>query len=122
MPYSVMIGREMSANYEIFSNGRLFLVGEGSVELKHLPPAYRGQAISVPGMITGTSDITYSRDSDEHQLPIGTTLEEVEKDLIVRTLAFTKNNNTRAAYLLGISLKRLHSKLNEYGATNISTR
>jgi DNA-binding NtrC family response regulator len=46
---------------------------------------------------------------------IGTTVEEAEKGLILRTLEHTRNNKTRAAEILGISLKTLHNKLKEYG-------
>jgi transcriptional regulator with PAS, ATPase and Fis domain len=48
-------------------------------------------------------------------LPVGTTVDEAEKRLILRTLEFTGNNKTRAAEILGISLKTLHNKLNSYG-------
>ncbi len=47
-------------------------------------------------------------------LSIGTTVEEAERQLILRTLAHTENNKTRAAEILGISLKTLHNKLNKY--------
>jgi len=46
----------------------------------------------------------------------GMTVEEAERRLIFETLAFTQNNKTRAAELLGISLKTLHNKLKEYEA------
>ncbi len=49
-------------------------------------------------------------------LPVGTNLEEAERQLILRTLAHTGNNKTRAAEILGISLKTLHNKLNKYNA------
>jgi DNA-binding NtrC family response regulator len=49
------------------------------------------------------------------QLSIGTTVEAAEKALILRTLEHTRNNKTRAAEVLGISLKTLHNKLKEYG-------
>jgi DNA-binding NtrC family response regulator len=49
-------------------------------------------------------------------LPIGTTVSEAEKGLILRTLEHTHNNKTKAAEILGISLKTLHNKLKEYGA------
>src|ERR1700683_3580934 len=49
------------------------------------------------------------------RFPIGTTVEAAERELIQQTLAAT-NNKTRAAELLGISLKTLHNKLKEYEA------
>jgi DNA-binding NtrC family response regulator len=48
------------------------------------------------------------------KFPIGTTIEEMEKELILQTLSATGNNKTRASELLGISLKTLHNKLKEY--------
>jgi DNA-binding NtrC family response regulator len=42
----------------------------------------------------------------------GTTVEEAEKRLIQMTLEHTRDNKTRAAEILGISLKTLHNKLN----------
>jgi DNA-binding NtrC family response regulator len=46
-------------------------------------------------------------------------VEEAEKGLILRTLEHTRNNKTRAAEILGISLKTLHNKLKEYGAQEL---
>ena len=43
----------------------------------------------------------------------GTTVEEAERRLIVMTLQHTRDNKTRAAEILGISLKTLHNKLNK---------
>jgi DNA-binding NtrC family response regulator len=42
----------------------------------------------------------------------GVTVEEAERQLIVMTLEHTRDNKTRAAEILGISLKTLHNKLN----------
>ena len=50
------------------------------------------------------------------KFPIGTTVDAMERELILQTLAATGNNKTRAAELLGISLKTLHNKLKEYGS------
>jgi DNA-binding NtrC family response regulator len=50
------------------------------------------------------------------RFPPGTTVEAAERALILQTLAGTANNKTRAADLLGISLKTLHNKLKEYEA------
>jgi DNA-binding NtrC family response regulator len=45
---------------------------------------------------------------------VGTTVDEAEKMLILRTLESTGQNKTRAAEILGVSLKTLHNKLKEY--------
>jgi DNA-binding NtrC family response regulator len=45
-------------------------------------------------------------------LTAGTTVEEAERQLIELTLEHTNGNKTRAAEMLGISLKTLHNKLN----------
>jgi DNA-binding NtrC family response regulator len=52
------------------------------------------------------------------RFPLGTTVDAVERELIVQTLAST-NNKTRAAELLGISLKTLHNKLKEYETSKV---
>lgn len=44
----------------------------------------------------------------------GLTLSEVEQKLILQTLQMTEQNRTRAAELLGISIRTLRNKINEY--------
>lgn len=44
----------------------------------------------------------------------GMSLSEVEKRLIIQTLELTAQNRTRAAQILGISIRTLRNKLNEY--------
>ena len=53
-------------------------------------------------------------DSAEIHIPLGTSLDESERRIIQRTLAAQNNNKTRAAEVLGISLKTLHNKLSRY--------
>jgi DNA-binding NtrC family response regulator len=77
----------------------------GVIETKHLPPGF-GQAPLR----------TAANDPDAVRLGVGTTVEEAEKMLILKTLEATSNNKTRAAEILGISLKTLHNKLKEYGS------
>src|SRR6202451_2195409 len=55
------------------------------------------------------------------RFPLGTTVEAAERELILQTLAST-NNKTRAAELLGISLKTLHNKLKEYEAAKAPSK
>lgn len=47
-------------------------------------------------------------------LPVGITLQEAEKELIVNTIAHCSGNKTKAAEVLGIGRKTLHRKLQEY--------
>ena len=43
-------------------------------------------------------------------LPVGTTLDQAERELIEKTLATVNNNKTRAAAILGTTPKTLHNK------------
>jgi DNA-binding NtrC family response regulator len=83
------------------------LAGEGEVRLEHLPQSLTG-ATAEParrtlGLIPSVS------------FNVGATLEQAERELIEITLAYTKNNRTRAAEILGINQKTLYNKLKEYG-------
>jgi DNA-binding NtrC family response regulator len=83
---------------------RAVIVCEGSlIEPRHLPPNFGVTALRVA-----------AGDSEGIRVGVGTTVEEAEKLLILKTLAATNNNKTRAAEILGISLKTLHNKLKEY--------
>jgi len=47
-------------------------------------------------------------------IPVGTSIEEVEKLLIMRTLELNQGNKPKTAEALGISLKTLYNKLERY--------
>ena len=86
---------------------RAVIVCEGPViETKHLPPGF-GHAPLRPSV----------DDADSIRVGVGTTVGEAERLLILKTLESTNNNKTRAAEILGISLKTLHNKLKEYGSS-----
>jgi DNA-binding NtrC family response regulator len=86
----------------------VILSGQGSIERKHLSAVFSSpSAVEAPEI-----------DGDCVQFRVGTTVEEAERGLILRTLDHTKNNKTKAAEILGISLKTLHNKLKEYGAAS----
>jgi DNA-binding NtrC family response regulator len=57
--------------------------------------------------------------ADTNLVPVrvGNTVGEAERLLILRTLESTGQNKTRAAEILGVSLKTLHNKLKEYSQT-----
>jgi DNA-binding NtrC family response regulator len=76
------------------------------IGLAHLPSPPAPAAVAMePAAEEGADDV---------RLRVGTTVDEGERRLILRTLAYTGNNKTRAAEILGISLKTLHNKLNRY--------
>ncbi|MEC7839944.1 MAG: sigma-54 dependent transcriptional regulator [Chlamydiota bacterium] len=52
------------------------------------------------------------------QLPIGITLKELEKRLIIETLNAQDNNRTKTANILDISVRTLRNKLKEYHMEN----
>jgi len=69
------------------------------IEPKHLPPLVAAPTVE---SVKPTLSLTP-----------GTTVEEAENRLILMTLEHTRDNKTRAAEILGISLKTLHNKLNK---------
>jgi len=84
---------------------RAVIVCEGAViESKHLPPGF--------GQVLPRAPV---QEANAVRLGVGTTVGEAERLLILKTLEATNNNKTRAAEILGISLKTLHNKLKEYG-------
>jgi len=86
----------------------VILTGEGILRRHHLPPGFGG----VPG-----ARRSLVADSGQVSIPVGAKVEEAEKALILSTLEHTRGNKTRAAEILGISLKTLFNKLKEYGRT-----
>ncbi len=82
----------------------------GVVETKHLPPGF--------GQVTPRPPV---QEANAVRLGVGTTVGEAERLLILKTLEATNNNKTRAAEILGISLKTLHNKLKEYGSHQVAT-
>jgi DNA-binding NtrC family response regulator len=95
----------------------VILAGEGAIERRHLP-AFLQNGVAAAAAGTGPAVVLPPAHEDDGSVrfSVGTTVEEAEKGLIIRTLEHTRNNKTRAAEILGISLKTLHNKLKEYGA------
>ncbi len=99
----------------------VILAGEGTIETTHIPAFLLPQKESEPAVAAEGAPASpalppAAQEHDGIRFQIGTTVEEAEKGLILRTLEHTRNNKTRAAEILGISLKTLHNKLKEYGA------
>ena len=85
----------------------VILAGEGTVLARHLPPAVvPASARETPAEAEANGDFLVLR--------AGTTIDNAERALVRRTLIMTKGNKTRAAEVLGISLKTLFNKLKGY--------
>ena len=78
------------------------------IEPRHLPPGFGHVQ---PRLATAEGNVV--------RLGVGTTVGQAERLLILKTLESTGNNKTKAAEILGISLKTLHNKLKEYGSATV---
>src|SRR5437870_5440640 len=90
-PGNVREVRHVMERAVILANGEF-------IEPKHLPP----RVTESPSVVKPAV-----------QLEPGTTVEEAARHLTLMTLEHTPDNKTRAAEILGISLKTLNNKLNE---------
>lgn len=68
------------------------------IELSHLPVRFRKSIGQVPEM----------------KFEVGTKLEEIEREVILNTLAATNNNRLKTAEILGISRRALYNKIDRY--------
>jgi DNA-binding NtrC family response regulator len=107
------------------------MAGSGMLGVEHLPPNFgepgfapvltRSGRFAGPGESTSDSGSyrlsavdRYLEDKNTVRVEVGTTVDEAERQLILKTLLSTHNNKTKAAEILGISSKTLQNKLKEY--------
>jgi DNA-binding NtrC family response regulator len=85
---------------------------EGTILLHHLPPTFHvpSEHPSEPVNVEKRHILTAEA---------GKPLRDIEMEYIHLTLKQTKNNNRRAAELLGMSVRTLHSRLAETGAAPV---
>jgi DNA-binding NtrC family response regulator len=83
----------------------IILCSRPLIGLEELPSTVTQPSQSVAGPASRFGEVI---------IPVGTTVEQAERDLIMKTLESTGQNKTRAAEILGISLKTLHNKLKKY--------
>ena len=113
------------------------LAGTGRLRVEHLPANFgepgfspppasqrgpRGYALaSVPMPDPAIEVERWRREENSVRVEVGTTVDEAERQLILKTLNSTNNNKTKAAEILGISSKTLQNKLKEYAAAADAT-
>ena len=78
--------------------------------------ACQGDRITPELLPLGSPPESSGEQSNVVSLPVGTTLEEGERELILRTLESVNNNKTKAAEILGTTPKTLHNKARRWKA------
>src|SRR6202011_2182505 len=72
-----------------------------------------GDRLDTPKTVPAVAHATFAAEQVTRAL-IGRTVADVERDLILETLKHCLGNRTHAANILGISIRTLRNKLNEY--------
>jgi DNA-binding NtrC family response regulator len=84
------------------------LAGGRPILAEHLPIEVQKSAAPVD------APMPESTSSEVVSLPIGMSMDHAEREMIRTTLLHTSGNKTRAAKILGISLKTMHNKVKKY--------
>lgn len=82
-----------------------YLLSQEVIEVEHLP-----DTVTMEGMLNG-------EEGQGLPLRVGATIKEMERRMILTTLRHMDGNKTRAAELLGVSVKTVYNRLSEYGMT-----
>lgn len=102
---------------------RAVLMAQGNVIDENailLPVKVTPQPAPVPALAAAPAAVspqpaqTVSAKPAKMNAMVGRTVEEVEKELILDTLDYCLGNRTQAAQILGISIRTLRNKLNQY--------
>jgi DNA-binding NtrC family response regulator len=84
------------------------LAAGGPILPEHLPlEVQRSEPSAAPA-------VPESAPGDVVSLPVGMSMDHAEREMIRTTLRHTSGNKTRAAKILGISLKTMHNKVKKY--------
>jgi len=97
-------------------------VRELRTAVEHAVVLARGEMIELAGLPQSVRNRGVIQDEKQLAWPHvdkSVTLEEAEKQLIIRTLKECRGNRTTAARNIGISRRTLHRKLNRYGLEGI---
>lgn len=81
----------------------VLVCNEEVIGIEHLPPRFQKN-------IGKVKNLTF---------PVGTRLDEMEKEMIVNVLISTNNNKKKAAEQLGISRRSLYNKIEKYSIHNV---
>jgi len=94
---------------------RAFLLADATLEL--VTARAMSDAVLAAPAAAAPAPAAPVASGDHIVVPLGTSLAESERSLICATLDRCGGNKTRAAEVLGVSLKTLYNRLHEYGTT-----
>ena len=86
----------------------LIIAREGMLQANHLPPAFGASTVSLPSPSEGQRN-----QEPAFTFRAGATLREMQDAYIRHTLSLAGNNKRRAARVLDISERTLHSRVTE---------
>jgi DNA-binding NtrC family response regulator len=75
--------------------------------------------LDLAGALERPLRLSSNGDAEVLRVPVGTPLADAERWMIIATLRKCQGNKTRAAALLGVSLKTLYNRLNAYRAQGL---
>jgi DNA-binding NtrC family response regulator len=87
---------------------RAFILADDEIGPDEIPLDTSG-----PGSVSGDAVV---------RIPVGSSIAEAEKQLILATLAEHDGNKKRSADVLGVSLKTLYNRLNAYKEEEVTER
>jgi DNA-binding NtrC family response regulator len=76
----------------------VLVCNDEELNVDHLPPRFHNKTIQTPSI----------------SFKLGTSLDEVEREMVLQALAATNNNRKEAAKLLGISRRAIYNKLHKH--------
>jgi len=84
----------------------VIMASEGEILPRHLPGAMHP---------IRRENVSQAASDDVLQFPVGGRMSDVEEAYLRLTLKYTNDNKTRAAEILGLSLRTLHNRISSYG-------
>lgn len=91
---------------------RALLMTQGNMILpEHLPPEFHKTHVRLSQVPEGGVEC---QEHPTMSFPVGLTLKEIEREVILRTLAWQNEHRTKTTGILGISARTLRNKLRDY--------
>jgi DNA-binding NtrC family response regulator len=110
-------GKKMGKHIEGFKPGAMAILNNypWPGNARELENVVERAVILCDNSIIGTEDLSVAASRPETEMSANPSLEEIEKDYILRVLKEVGRNQSKASQILGIDRKTLYLKLKKYG-------